>query len=345
MRNMDRRHFLQLSGLGLAGLSLPGLLALRPAEDLVIGHGSYRYKIDVRWGRLNPERHPVKDCHEMVQDRQGRLFLLTNHVRNNVLIYDTAGKLLESWGTTFPGAHGLTIHDEGGEEFLYITDTERHTVTKTTLGGQVVLEIPFPQASGKYQRADQFKPTETAIADNGDIFIADGYGEQYVLQYSAKGELIHLFGGKGNAEHQLGNAHGVCIDRRNPKDVHLLVTDRMANQLKQYNLDGSFRGAIHLPGAYICRPVIKDQNIYLATIWSGKGDQGTGFVSILAAQNRLVSAPGGGNPVYENDALQPMRQAMRLFVHPHDVCVDRDDNLYIPQWNAGQSYPIKLIRV
>jgi len=39
----------------------------------------------------------------MVEDAKGRLFLLTNETKNNVLIYDKSGKLLDAWGTTYPG--------------------------------------------------------------------------------------------------------------------------------------------------------------------------------------------------------------------------------------------------
>ena len=35
-----------------------------------------------------PTRYPVKDCHEMVQDSMGRIILLTNETKNNVIIYD-----------------------------------------------------------------------------------------------------------------------------------------------------------------------------------------------------------------------------------------------------------------
>ena len=33
------------------------------------------------------------------------------------------------------------------------------------------------------------------------------------------------------------------------------------------------------------------------------------------------------------------------FMHPHDVCVDNDENIYVPQWASKKSYPIKLERV
>lgn len=56
------------------------------AKDLIIRHGNFRYKVDAQWGKLD-QATPVKDCHEMVQDSKGRLILLTNHARNNVIIY------------------------------------------------------------------------------------------------------------------------------------------------------------------------------------------------------------------------------------------------------------------
>lgn len=338
---MDRRHFLKNSLWAAAGM---GLVSWTSRGELILGHGDFRYKVDLNWGALNAQFYPVKDCHELVQDKQGRIILLTNHTRNNVLIYDRDGQLLDAWGTEYPGAHGLTLKDEGGEEFLYITDTERHEVIKTTLNGRVVWTWAYPEGSGLYDVPAQYLPTETAIADNGDVYVADGYGQQYIWHYNQKGELLNVFGGKGEGEEQFLNAHGICIDSRGAAP-ELLITARQQNQLKRFGMDGTLKGIIDLPGAYICRPVVHGANVYLATIWSGDGSSGTGFVSILDKQNRLVSAPGGVAPVYEGGQLRPMYQVLRVFTHPHDVCVDEDENLYVAQWNAGFTYPIKLTRV
>jgi hypothetical protein len=71
----------------------------------------------------------------------------------------------------------------------------------------------------------------------------------------------------------------------------------------------------------------------------------SGFVTILDRNNRVVSNPGGTEPEYRDGELQLMVQENPLFQHCHDVCVDRDKNLYVCQWNAGMTYPIKLERV
>ncbi|MFK8105185.1 MAG: 6-bladed beta-propeller [Saprospiraceae bacterium] len=344
---MIRRNFIKNTSLALTGCLLgnPSEIWKTYDQDLIIGHGTHRYKIDLNWGALNAQYYPVKDCHEMVQDSQGRIIMLTNHTKNNVIIYDQSGELLEVWGTEFPGAHGLSLQVEGGEDFLYLTDCERHEVIKTTLTGKIVLRLPYPKASGKYKSASEYLPTETAIAENGDIYVADGYGLQYIIHYDARGKLLNIFGGKGTGAAHFDNAHGICIDDRQPKNKTLLITARQQNKLKRFSLSGEYIESIDLPGAYICRPVIHKKEIYLATIWSGNGSEGTGFISILNEHNQLISAPGACQPRYENDKLQPMYQTLKVFTHPHDVCVDQDDNLYVPQWNARQTYPLKLIRV
>jgi peptidylamidoglycolate lyase len=43
--------------------------------------------------------------------------------------------------------------------------------------------------TGVYKKAKEFVPTETAIDTNGDIFIADGYGAQYITHYDKDGKL------------------------------------------------------------------------------------------------------------------------------------------------------------
>ncbi len=314
-------------------------------KDLIIGHNSHQYKIDMNWGALNAKLYPVNDCHEMVQDSKGRIILLTNHTKNNVIIYDKSGKLIEVWGTNFPGAHGLTLNVENGEDFLYISDNNRHEVIKTTIDGKVVLVLPYPKETEQYQKPEQYIPTETAVTPNGDIYVADGYGSQYILHYNSKGELKNIFGGRGEGDEFFDNAHGICYDDRDKNNPCLLITARQRNQLKRFTLDGKLLEVIPLPGAFICRPVIHGEHVYLATIWSGSGSANTGFVSILNKKNKLISAPGGSNPIYNNGTLQPMHQTIQIFQHPHDVCVDDDENLYVAQWNSGKTYPIKLVRV
>lgn len=338
---MKRRTLLKQSAI----LSIGSVIITRDlfgrASGTLYGHNDMKYRMDANWGKLDSSRHPVNDCHEMIQDAKGRIFLLTNETKNNILIYSTSGKLKGSWGNEYPGAHGLTLW---GDE-LFITDTSLHQVYKTSLDGKLIMTIDWPEDSGVYSKAEEFVPTEVAVADNGDFFIADGYGAQYILQYDRSGNLKSHFGGRGDGDQHLDNAHGICIDRRTDRDT-LLVTDRTRNAFKRFDMNGKLLEVIHLPGACVCRPVIKGDYLYAAVLRSPDlGAEGTGFVTILDKNNKVVSNIGGSKPVYDaGGTLQPMAQAEKIFVHPHDVCVDNDDNIYVAQWASGKVYPYKFTR-
>ena len=334
-------------------------------NDPFIGQGDFKYKVDKNWAKISVNSNPLFNCHEMVQDSQGRLIMLGDNIHNNILIFDKSGKLLDSWGNSWPGGHGLTLSKEGGEDFLLIVDcgwfqdkTGKWTkqagqVVKTDLTGRIIFTLGHPRTIGIYKDTESFMPTETAVAPNGDIYLADGYGSDYIIQYNSKGEYIRHFGGHNNTnpDHNLHCAHGVTVDTRVKNNHKLICTSREENCFKVFTLDGKFLYRIDLPGMYVCRPVLKGDNLYAGVCWS-KDEDGkmiggnSGFVTILDQNNKVLSNPGGNAPVYKSGILQPTLQDMNhIFQHCHDVCVDDDLNLYICQWNANQTPPVKLSRV
>lgn len=328
----------------MAGLMINPIDGL--SQEPRFGHGPKRYKIDTRWSQADVSKTPVNDCHEMVQDAKGRIILLTNETKNNVMIYDKGGKLLSYWGTTYPGAHGLTLFNENGTDVLFICDNNRHQVIKTTTDGRELMVLDYPKEAGIYSKAEEYVPTETTIAPNGDIYVADGYGKDYILHYDAKGKFLGYFGGRGAEAKHLKNAHGVCFDNRDKKNPCLIVTSREENAFKRYDLKGNYLNTIALPGAWVCRPVIKGDYLYAAVLQSSDRPwQSSGFVTILDKNNKVVSNPGGNEPVYKNGVLQPLTQLNPLFAYPHDVCVDDEENIYVAQWNSRKVYPYKLTPV
>lgn len=99
------------------------------------------------------------------------------------------------------------------------------------------------------------------------------------------------------------------------------------------------------------RAVIDDGNLYTGVCYSALKHHmltmNSGFVMILDKNNRVVSNPGGTRPVYKKGMDEPelMVQDKPVFKHCHDVCVDDDKNLYICQWMADGTYPVKLERI
>jgi len=363
--NMNRRTFINTTAkasLGLAVVPHFNILKSKPEMyDDIIGHGDFKYKVHKSWGDLDRNITPVKNCHEMVMDSQGRLIMVGDDTHNNVLIYDKSGKLLDAWGVRYKGGHGLSLWNDGSDDFLFIADTKGGEIIKTTTDGKELMIIGHPSLYGAYGKKDKFKPTESAIGPNGDIYIADGYGSQYILQFTKDGEFIRKIGeGNGTGQNQFQTAHGVCIDYRGKGEPTLLITSRASNCFKRFTLDGVYIEQIDLPGAFVCRPVIHNDHLYSGVCWSSEIDYdasrrmethptktspGSGFVTILDDRGKVVSNPGGTKPKYKKGKLQRMVQEKPIFRHCHDVCIDNDENLYVCQWNANKAYPIKLERV
>lgn len=389
----QRRQFLKSSGmLGAGALSLfTGMSAFtssaiaheppkkplpkagRTPHGAIVGHGDFKYKVNYHWGKLDPTKVPVENCHGLDIDTQGRIIMVTDSDVNNFVVYNKDGKLIEAWGTQYPGAHSVKISNENGEDFIYIVDCgwvldrnrpdnqwknkwyrQNGFISKLTLDGKLVYTIGHPVTLGIYTMDMRFQPTDITIAPNGDLYVTDGYGSDFVIHYDSNGKYVRHWGGWKNEDKllNLNNTHGIGVDTRTPEHT-LLVSSRGEQKIKRFSLDGIYLGAIELPGAYVGGPIFKGKHFYAPVCWShidGKMAPNSGFVTILDSDNKVVSNPGGLRPHYEKDKqgkdmLTPMQTNYEVFNHCHAVCVDDDENLYVGQWNANQMYPIKLERV
>src|SRR3546814_14791288 len=105
------------------------------------------------------------------------------------------------------------------------------------------------------------------------------------------------FGGRGDGDAHLDNAHGICVDYRGEGDPTLLVTDRTRCCFKRFSMEGKLLDVIKLPGACVCRPVIKGDYLYAAVLRSPDMKlANSGFVIIIDKDNKVVPNIGGTEP-------------------------------------------------
>ncbi|WP_442511410.1 peptidylglycine monooxygenase [Novipirellula sp. SH528] len=375
----DRRSFIKsgvIASAATAALTQSVALVNAAASDEgsdsdLIGHGDFRYRVNKEWAQLNPFRTPIDNCHEMVQDAKGRLVMIGDDPRNNIIIFDKSGKVLDSWGTYWPGGHGLTLVDEGGVDMLYVSESgwarslqdgvtmvrQNGYIAKMTIDGKMIFTISHPMTVGAYSPEMPFQPTETAVAPNGDIYVADGYGSDFILRYDQHGKFIQKFGGHDNEDknYNLANAHGIALDDRDPVNPRLIVTSRSQRAFKYFTLDGKWLKTVNLANLQICRPVIHGDLVYAGVCWSHNFSEvkipkpwlyQTGFTMVMDKDDQVISCPGGEQPNYKDGILQPVKQdKARTFYHGHDVCIDEDENVYVCQWNGERTAPVKLERV
>jgi len=147
-----------------------------------VGRGEYTYEWNSNWAQI-PDFVDFKQqdgalnarTHAVTVAKDGRVFIF-NQSNYAILIFNPDGSYAGTWdefpSSHFEGAHGLTRHEEGGREFLWLTDEYSSEVVKTTLDGEIVLSIDRP-TGGVYADADApFLPTWAAQAEDGTIFVS-----------------------------------------------------------------------------------------------------------------------------------------------------------------------------
>lgn len=340
---------------------------VQASHGTIIGQGDFKYRVNRKWGDLNPETHKVLNCQGIEIDSRGRVIMVADGYNDNVFVYEKDGSFVESWQVSIPGAHAFRLSIENGEEFIYIVDNgwyeprvkrpdgkmvkQTGAVHKMNMRGDVIYSISHPMTIGVYTPEMAFNPADIVIAPNGDLFVSDGYGSNYVLQYSSAGEYIRHFGGRENEvdpEGNLSGAHGISIDYRDPKNPLLLVNSRVQEAYKLFTLEGEFVRTVDTPGAMCGRGVFHGDYIYAPVTWSKvnkKRPVNSGFILVMDRDYKAVATLGGTPPEYVDGKLQPMKSTYDVFHHAHGLCLDEDGNIYVAQWNAERTYPIKLERV
>jgi hypothetical protein len=309
----------------------------RTPNNEILGQGAFRYRAQRNWGQLDHARYPVKDCHGIAEDHSGRIVMLTNETRNNLIAYSKAGKLISAWEMRFPAAHGLEITHHGGEERYWITDHDRQVISMCAPTGRE-LRLTGPDAlRSKYPDPSKYKPTNVSILPDGDFFVSDGYGASFVHHFDPDGRYVSSFGGEGEGPENLQQPHAVWIDMRSGEPA-LLVCDRGHAMLKWFSLSGELMRVVPVPGAMPCNVArfsgrYKD-HLAIASL--------NGMILILDSADRVVSVVGGDSARYVDGRLQPLSVFNYSLTHPHDICVDEAHAIYVAQWFSNNTYPVRL---
>lgn len=307
-------------------------------SSLQIGEGDFRYRWTEEWAALprnqktreNGRTHGVA----VTRDQQVVVFAQTAPA---VLFFDNKGQLVRSWGDRFPGAHGLTLIEEEGEERLWLTDHDTGEVSKTTLDGELLMTIEAPSV-----RSDEFyKPTWAAVApESSDIYVADGYGTNVIRIYDKNGHYQgELTGEEGPG--RFARPHGIAFSTKG----ELWITDRRRKRVLVYDNRGNclrYRdGLTHSP----CSFAFDHSLVFVPELFGSLKvlTAGLELVAELGA-NTEVRPPGGwkdkeawGWPELEGwpDLKGTTKVQAGRFISPHDVAVASNGDLYVVEWIVG----------
>jgi DNA-binding beta-propeller fold protein YncE len=225
----------------------------------VISQETLNWQADSNWANLPGTRiwgavtgvHPDPDGqHIWVLDRCEANTCIGSSLAP-VFKFDLEGNLVANFGAgLIAWPHGLFVDHEGN---VWVTDggTGRageeasrlgmgHQVIKFSAQGEILMRLGRAGVAGS--DSETFNgPSVVAVASNGDIFIADGHGEDgnnRIMKFSSSGRYIKEWGGAGPgpAAGELSDAHALAFDSQG----RLFVGDRRNSRIQIFDQDGNF---------------------------------------------------------------------------------------------------------
>ncbi len=253
-----------------------------------------------------------------------------------VVKFDLNGNVVKSFGGgLFIWPHGIDVDPAGN---VWVTDavsavrtprgTRGHQVIKFSPQGKILMTLGTPGVPGSGRNSFN-APSDVVVADNGDIFVADGHADDTnnrIMKFSSNGRFIKQWEKTGYGPGEFRTLHALAIDKRG----RLFVADRSNNRIQIFDQDGNF----HAMWAQFGRPsgiyFDRHDRIYVADSESDNvqnpdwemgiriGDAKTGWV------HAFVLFPWGDPNVIAGNGAE-------------FVAVDDDGNMY-----AGEPKPRNL---
>ena len=239
--------------------------------------------------------------------------------------------------------HSTRIATFDGNRRLILPANNDELVAVLTLEGAIDFILPRPEFEAYTARPDlPFQPTDVAI-DGDQLFVADGYGANYIVSADVPTQQwTDFFGGHtiDPADNsKFGTAHGITFD---PFDHHLTITDRLLSRIQIHAHDGTFLKSHKLlpDGIWPCGVQFME--------WNGRT---IAIVGCLLVDADDWSIPA---PIYILDALtyevlsvvRPKADLnIELAQHLHNVIGHiHNGELYLvcQAWNPGHYFVLQL---
>jgi DNA-binding beta-propeller fold protein YncE len=318
----------------------------KTTQTAVLGSGIHTYEVVPNWGPL-PDGRKYGNTHGVCETADGRIFIHNASPTGDcVCEFTSEGKFIRSWGKEFfPGAHGMQLRKEAGEEFLYFATTSNYNVVKTNLKGERVFVIGYPKearnAQGQpcYPAEDKYCPTNIAFhPTDGSFYVADGYGSNYVHHFDAKGNYLRTWGGTGSDAGLMKCPHGIWCDTRDAGNPMIVVADRANVRLQWFTLDGKHLKTMDKELRHPCHFDQRGDDLLIPDL--------KGRLTILDKDNRLITHLGD-NPDERkraNNGVPSDQLVPGQFCSPHQAIWDRAGNIYCVEWlNYGRVTKLRRV--
>ncbi len=298
------------------------------------------------WVRLQDIKNQPVNQHGDVQiSSKGEVYVSTMDPAAGIMIFSQDGKLLRTLSDVPNDFHGFVIRKRDGGEFIYGPRLAGQSIVKLTLEGKKVLEIPASAIPDEFKtlnpmtkknaKGDQvpvpdggkrvLKMTGIDVAANGDIFVTDGYGADYVHRFDKNGKYIKSFGGK-SAPYSFKSLHKIAVDTRF-KPERIIGLDRENRRIVHMSLDGDLIGVVATDMLRPSAVAIRGDYAAIAEI--------SGQVTILDKAGKKVTHLGT-NPdttLINSNKAEPAKWKPGILNSPHGITFNERGDIFVSEYS------------
>ncbi|HKA46130.1 MAG TPA: hypothetical protein VKF40_29330 [Burkholderiales bacterium] len=318
-----------------------------------------RFEIDPWWPKSLPEGWITGRLGAVCMDSHDHVIITnrrditqeeeeTSKQAPSVLIFDLAGNLTDSWDGdwhTLPGViHGCFADHENN---IWLTGNGDGVIQKYTHDGKLLLQIgkrgvfdtADGTAKGKRLNASQtgfFNPAGVTIDPlNGDVYVADGYGNRRVAVFDRNGKFLRQWGRQATKEEMQSGAPAAfaqivhCIAMS--KAGLIYVCDRQGDRVQVYDKMGNFQRNIWI------RTGTKELPDRRGTAWwvDFSRDPEQKFMYVMNGRNEQVHILDHASGKILSSFGRPGHQ-LGNFTHGHTLAVDSRGNVYVAETDWGR---------
>jgi DNA-binding beta-propeller fold protein YncE len=251
-----------------------------------------------------------------------------------LVFFDRASGKSEKISVDIAVAHGIATTHESGEDFIWICDPGEQApgkVVKVNLSGKIVDELQPPEASPLSK--EKWRPTSVAVTEDGDIWIADGYGLSLVHRYSPNRDVITLDGSESGLKFNC--PHGVAVDDRGSQ-MKIAVADRTNKRVLLFEKDGRYIRSISAEIMTSPSSIAASGDKLFITDLRGAilSISSDDHVNAVIPSAHIDGREGWPNAMVNGESLAPTIKAGEIN-SPHGIVASKDGSIYATEWFFG----------
>ena len=256
--------------------------------------------------RLPLEQVPLNSVgtvSSVAMDRSGVIYVLQRGDKADpVIAVDKQGKTLRSWGKgMFTVPHSVRVDADGN---IWTVDAGSSIILKFTPEGKKLQEISVGEMAvgDKCAFPTLCGTTDITFGPNGRLFISDGYGNARILEYSADGKRVKVWGSAGTGPGQFQIPHGIATQGNT-----LYVADRGNSRVQRFDLDGRYLGEwTNLGRPFALR--VAGGALWVATMFTKENQTKPAILKVDLANGKIlgqIESPGP-HSIDVSDAGEPV---------------------------------------